>query len=255
MGRPFRTYPARVGSQSDFSRSISPGPVRLGVWAKLNVIRDAVQEFISLEASFGSHDLCRVAELYLKPPGSPQTFEDVCSHVKAGSSECTTGDITKKLQNPNCRCGVINRCGTDKYLVLYLNRSKDFSSFRSYLKKAVIGSDKSCGGLPVGPMPNNYTFGPFSLRHGGVAACDLCANNGYPLVLTRACALVLSLLCLAQGIHADLARIVIGTFCRDVARRRLRASVVPTFPRRVKLQVTQSVHLGPLILLSTYIYY
>ena len=43
--------------------------------------------------------------------------------------------------------------------VLYLNRSKDFSLYRSSLKAAIVKSDKTCGGLPVGPMPNNYTYG------------------------------------------------------------------------------------------------
>jgi hypothetical protein len=89
----------------------------LGVWAKLKVIRDAVQEYISLESFFPSHDLCKVMDVYRAPSGSPQKFEDVCAHVNAGSSECTTGDTSNKIANPNCRCGVVNRCGTDKYLV------------------------------------------------------------------------------------------------------------------------------------------
>ena len=231
--------------------SVEYGRMYLGVWAKLNVIRDAVQEFISLEASFGSHDLCRVAELYLKPPGSPQTFEDVCSHVNAGSSECTTGDIANKLENPNCRCGIINRCGTDKYLVMYLNRSKDFSAFRSYLKKAVIESDKSCGGLPVGPMPNNYTFGPSLCATAASQRliCVCCFVSIVPCVRAQWC-FSLSHTCAAhspspcrassiQGIHANRARIVTVTFCRGVVRPNFRAFAAPISPRRVNLQVTK----------------
>jgi hypothetical protein len=139
--------------------SVEYGRMYLGVFAKLNVIFDAVQSFITIAPSFGSHDLCRMSKLYLKPPGSPQTFDKVCSHINAGSSDCTTGDMNDKLQNPNCRCGVIDLCGNDKYLVLYMNRSLDSRTYREYLKQAIVSSDKSCGGLPIGPKPNNYTFG------------------------------------------------------------------------------------------------
>ena len=130
-----------------------------GVWSKLNVIRDAVTEFISLQPFFATHDLCQVLDMYAAPPGSSQTFEDVCTHINAGTTDCATGDTRDKLLNPNCRCGIINRCGSDKYIVLYLNRSKVFSPYRAALKSVLISNDKTCGGLPFGPLPNNYTFG------------------------------------------------------------------------------------------------
>ena len=162
--------------------SVEYGSVFLGVWAKLNVIRDFVQEYVSLAGLFAAHDVCRLTEYYKNPPGSPQSFEDVCAHKNAGTADCTTGDTSNKIENPNCLCNEINLCGTDKYLVLYLNRSKDFTAFRSYLKRAVVSADKTCGGLPVGPKPNNYTLGSAcsTSRDCSLQVLPRCGSPDYP---------------------------------------------------------------------------
>ncbi len=162
--------------------SVQYGRMFLGGWAKLNVIRDAVQEYVSLAGVFSGHDVCRLSDYYKNPPGSSQAYEDVCAHMNAGTADCTTGDTTNKIENPNCMCSEINLCGTDKYLVLYLNRSKDFADFRSSLKEAVVGADRTCGGLPVGPDPNNYTLGKActTSRDCSTAALPRCGSPDYP---------------------------------------------------------------------------
>ena len=183
-----RQYTNRMAAEV----SVTHGRMYLGVWAKLNVIRDAVQEYVTLASFFPSHDLCKINDIFIMPPGSPQRLEDVCAHINAGTPDCATGDSTNKLENPNCRCGIINRCGTDKYLVLYLNRSKDFTPYRNALKNVLVATDKTCGGLPVGPNPNNYTLGKACStsrdcsearlpRCGGAdRPCFCCANLSMP---------------------------------------------------------------------------
>jgi len=139
--------------------SVKFGNVSLGVWSKLDMMYDQISEYVSLQSFIAGHDLCRVQDILDSPAGSPVTLQDVCSNANAGTSECTTGVRSDVIGNPNCRCNVINNCATDGYIVIYLNRSKDFSAYKQSLKNAVSSKDLTCGGLPVGLVPNNYSLG------------------------------------------------------------------------------------------------
>ncbi len=182
---------------------VTSGNVFLGVWAKLNVMRDARQEYVTLASFSLGHDMCKHTKIYTSPKGSPQKYLDVCAFVNAGTSECSTGDLTMPKLNPNCICGLINLCGTEKFLVLYLNRSKDFSTYRAKLKEAITSADKTCGGLSVAPLPNNFTHGqvcrtnadctPEKLPRCGINAsypCMCCANISMPCKSAYDCRLL-----------------------------------------------------------------
>jgi hypothetical protein len=80
-------------------------------------------------------------------------------------SQCSTGDTSdepsNKFLNPTCICQLINTCNTDGQLTIYLNRSKKIGveAYTAGLRSALAKMDMSCGAMPVGPNPNNFSLG------------------------------------------------------------------------------------------------
>ena len=161
------------------------GNVFLGVWAKLNVMRDARQEYVTVASFSSGHD-------------------------------------TMPKLNPNCICSLINLCGTETFFVLYLNRSKHFNTYRAKLKEAITGADKTCSGLSAAPLPINFSHGqvcrtnadctPEELPRCGINAsypCMCCANISMPCKSAFECRLLekdrypVYLLCLYKSTNTD----------------------------------------------------
>ena len=79
--------------------------------------------------------------------------------------QCSTGDTSSSSANfylnRNCICQLINTCATDGQLTLYLNRSKPtlVAQYTTRLRAGLSSLDMTCGALPFGRFPNNWTLG------------------------------------------------------------------------------------------------
>mmetsp|Transcript_60899 Transcript_60899/g.163020 ORF Transcript_60899/g.163020 Transcript_60899/m.163020 type:complete len:2559 (+) Transcript_60899:1883-9559(+) len=100
------------------------------------------------------------------PPVTYPLYTQVCSHSNPGTTQCSTGDTSTTTENtvylnPGCLCLLIDSCATDGQLTFYLNRSKQIlvNSYMDGVRKALLVLDRSCGGLPVGASPNNFSLG------------------------------------------------------------------------------------------------
>ena len=79
--------------------------------------------------------------------------------------QCSTGDTSNDPSNvylnANCICQILDTCNTDGQLTIYLNISKQtlVSQYTTGLRAALASMDNTCGALPFGPAPNNYSLG------------------------------------------------------------------------------------------------
>ena len=96
----------------------------------------------------------RKALAKLMPGGG--SYKDVCIFSNLGSSNCKTG------VEYTCVCRLEGQCA-DGSLLLFLNRTSTSpaqrKSFIGALQEATATIDRSCGGFPVFPAPNNFTHG------------------------------------------------------------------------------------------------
>jgi hypothetical protein len=80
-------------------------------------------------------------------------------------AQCSTGDTSNDpanlFLNPACTCQIINTCDSDGQLTIYLNLSKPalVNQYLTGLRSALAVKDMTCGALPFGPAPNNYSLG------------------------------------------------------------------------------------------------
>ena len=71
-----------------------------------------------------------------------------------GGATCPTG------VEPGCNCFIDGRCtSTNGKITLHLDRSRAILPFRDALTVLLDGRDRTCGGMPIYPFPNNFTTG------------------------------------------------------------------------------------------------
>jgi hypothetical protein len=121
--------------------------------------------------------------------------------------QCSTGDISNdpanQYLNPACTCQIINTCESDGQLTIYLNLSASkrtlVNQYVTGLRSALSVKDMTCGALPFGNAPNNYSLGrvcksdadcnnvkTFPKCSPGIS-CFCCANLSIPCQTNNDC--------------------------------------------------------------------
>jgi hypothetical protein len=87
-------------------------------------------------------------------PGTCLCCSQVCVLQNFGTSACLTGSET------GCICLLDNDCkSTGATYVMYMNTTKRWETWINVIEEAVMQTDKTCGGAPIYPAPNNFTTG------------------------------------------------------------------------------------------------
>ena len=170
-----------------YSVSVIHGILRLGYQRGLRLVNVAEASFYTIQAGRFGHDTCRVNDIYNKLPellaaaASVQGVDittiktyassGLCLYANAGTPDCPTG--TERF----CSCFGDFTCALDGTITLYINntaadfvkppnalgrRAEDAVKRKAWLDvigRAVASKDKTCGGMPVLPAPNNFSVG------------------------------------------------------------------------------------------------
>lgn len=165
--------------------SVIHGVLRLRDTRNLRVINKADTYFLTISRFSFSHDTCRQIEMIDdKDLMTGAIYRDACL-IENWGPECRRGT------EDTCRCVIYNTCASDGSAVLYLNNTlakrAGRDAFISNVQQKLEASDKTCGGQPFYPAPNNMTFGVPCTDHTDCAAevlepctpgvnCTCCAN-------------------------------------------------------------------------------
>jgi len=137
------------------------GVLKLGYLRNLQLISTSTMTYMTIDSKRFGHHLCYVdgvkddtQKLTLADPtNSPvQPYQELCFHNNLGSTRCETG-VEK-----GCMCTLDNTCLDGKF-VLHLDRSKNVEPFQTAIIEAIDRENRTCGGMPVFPQPNNFTQG------------------------------------------------------------------------------------------------
>ena len=132
-------------------------------------------------------------------------YQSFCLFENIGGLDCPTGtELT-------CQCLLDPRIGgcssTSGSVVLHLNRSRAFGTFRDLAIKLIDEKDKTCGGMAFYPNPNNFTVGKKCSNDGD------CQESLEPMCepgVTCACCANISFIC---TVHKDCDRFDGGSLC------------------------------------------
>ena len=149
--------------------SVTYGVLKLGYTRNLELMYTADKMYMTISPLLFGHDVCRVSEaiensallsvqLPSKGPGgapaSVSPYQQLCAYDNVGGTSCPTGG------EPECKCFKNGKCDSvNGKIVLHLNRSRPILAFRDALTALLDSSDRTCGGMPIYPKPNNFTTG------------------------------------------------------------------------------------------------
>ena len=153
------------------------GVFKLGYTRNLQLVFTSTTMYMTLSPVTFGHDVCRVSKLiddsailsseYARTVGSQtgdpdgedalyviSAYQGICAYDNVGGSTCPTGT------EAGCRCFKDGSCSSvGGKIVLHLNRSRAILPFRDALTSLLDSRDRTCGGMPVYPPPNNFTTG------------------------------------------------------------------------------------------------
>jgi hypothetical protein len=184
--------------------SLKHGLLKFGYLRNLIIVSTKSTMYATMSWSRFGHDLCRVSRLITQEARrnalaemKSMPYQELCVYINLGSAACTTG-----LQ-PTCRCMLDGQCADGK-LTLYLNNTAFYSSpqnredFLGSLKKALSKLDRTCGGMPFYPAPNNFSHGKPCSSIGDCAPtvlppctpgkdCYCCVNTSHVCSIDKDC--------------------------------------------------------------------
>ncbi len=184
--------------------SLTHGVLKFGYLRNLRIVSTKTVMYATMSWSRFGHDMCRVSRLITseaqrtalsKIKSAP--YQDLCVYGNLGSAACTTGTQL------GCRCRLDGNCAEGS-LTMYFNTTSFLStvtarqSFLDSLKRATAKADLTCGGLPVYPMPNNFSHGKPCTSVGDCAAsvlppctpgkdCFCCVNISHVCSVDKDC--------------------------------------------------------------------
>ena len=146
--------------------SVTYGVIKMSYVRNLNLIFTDSTQYMTISPMRFGHDVCLVStykdqtKLLSKHwqsmgnPGSIPSYQSICSYNNVGGLTCPTGS------EQGCTCFEDGRCDSDNgKIVLHLNRSRGISSFIQTMTHLLDLTNRTCGGMPVYPSPNNFTIG------------------------------------------------------------------------------------------------